>query len=250
MGVGKIQLGGWGGSPGWLPRSALRCAAMLQPRKRKKWKEERKRKWRRKQKNETKVRGCQARSSTGTRAKARSGSRLWPGAGHRCDQLSRPAGVLLIGLSRPRTLSVHFSLARGGSQASQLPPPPAPLARPPTRHSLRIARPGDWSAAGSAQQHARPHSGVYPVQSPTWAVVRPRSDSPEEARPLAPKASVVQEEKPKAQSPSPPRPQGSIRRGGGATKQAPPVEDGPGQLAGHGWRSTDVTDVWLRLAHC
>ena len=48
---------------------------------------------------------CQARSSTGTLAKAAVLGMVpahgRPGAGHRCDQLSRPSRVLLIGLSRP-----------------------------------------------------------------------------------------------------------------------------------------------------
>ena len=65
-------------------------------------KKERKEKIRKK----PKARGCQAPSSTCTRAKVRSGvgdgSHPWPGAGHCCDQLSQPAGVLLIGLSRPQ----------------------------------------------------------------------------------------------------------------------------------------------------
>ena len=54
-------------------------------------------------------------ASTGIRAKARSGvgdgSRPWPGAGHCCDQLSRPAGVLLIGLSRPLVVSARLRLS-------------------------------------------------------------------------------------------------------------------------------------------
>ena len=37
-----------------------------------------------------------------------------PGAGHRCDQLSRPAGVLLIGLSRPPIGEHQISLERTG----------------------------------------------------------------------------------------------------------------------------------------
>ena len=48
---------------------------------------------------------CQA-GGGGTRAKARNsvgaGFRPWPGAGHRCDQLSWPAVVPLIGFNRPR----------------------------------------------------------------------------------------------------------------------------------------------------